>query len=88
MSHKISDFLENNANDKENWERQENIKRKKLIRILSITLVTLIVFIALLVCDILFFKSIVIGVLSGFAAMGAIITLILTLIKFVDRSTL
>ncbi len=88
MCHKLKDFLENDANDKENWEKQENIKRRKLIRVLIITLVALMIFITLLVCDILYFKSVVIGVLSGFAAIGAIITLILTLINFFDRSSL
>ncbi len=77
----LDEFLENDATTEEAWIIKETYKRRQLWR-LALTIVLLLVFcVSLIICDVLFFKSIIVSVISGVATILGILLKVLKAIK-------
>lgn len=75
----LEEFLINTETDEQKWRIQENYKKKVLIKYSLIFILVFFVFVGLFICDILFLKSVVVGVLAGIAAVVTITVGVLTI---------
>ena len=73
--------LENNEVDYERWINREKQIRKILIIIIIICSILFLGMVALFICDIVLWKSIIVSVLSAIAAVVTILTFIIAIFK-------
>ncbi len=74
-------WLENNETDPIKWKIREKRIRKMLIILIVSCCILFLGIIALLICDIILWKSIIVSVLSALAAVITIVTFIIAIIK-------